>query len=155
MSKPKLKDGDRVVTTVKLWVVGHTEDWLEAGALGIVIGRPKTDESYVTVKLDVVPLPTYIRETNLELVDTDPLEDLSFNDGEMEVNFWEGNNLNAPWVRFYTQTGEYRYDQDWDEEHKIVGDSILNRDQMIKLRDFLNKAIDKSEGWVYRGAKRS
>lgn len=69
----KLKQGDRIVTTKNLFVVGHSEDVLEAGAVGIVIG-PTTQEDYLTVKLDVVKLPTYIREGNLELVDTEPLE---------------------------------------------------------------------------------
>lgn len=82
----------------------------------------------------------------------EPLEDLSFNDGEMKVEFWEGNDLTAPWVRFYVKTFEHKYDSYWDEENEIIGNHILHgRDAMIKLRDYLNAAIDKSEGWVYRG----
>lgn len=147
----KLKGGDRVVTTKKLYVVGYSEDWMEAGAQGIVVGRPKTDPDYVTVKLDAVKLPTYIRETNLELVPA-ALEDLSFADGAMTVEYWGGNDLNAPEVRFCTKTYESKYDSYYDETHEILGDYDMTRDDMIKLRDFLNQAIDKSEGWVYRGA---
>lgn len=150
----KLKDGDRVVTTKNLFIVGHADDWLEAGAEGLIIGATKTDD-YLIVKLDVVETPTYIRAANLELTDTEPLEDLSFNDNEMTVDFWEGNKHNAPWVRFQTKTYETKYDQDYLEETEIIGDYVMdNRDDMIVLRDFLNKAIDKSEGWVYRGAKK-
>lgn len=143
----KFKDGDRVATTKRLYVVGYAVDWMEPGSKGLVIGATKT-EDYLIVKMDDVELPTYIREGNLESTTPEGLEDLSFTDGEMTVEFWEGDVRNAPWVRFYTKTWESKYDHDYSTETEIIGDYAMNdRDEMIALRDFLNKAIDKAKDW--------
>lgn len=149
----KFKDGDRVVTTKNLFIVGHADDWLEAGAEGLIIGATKTQD-YLIVKLDVVETPTYVREANLELSHSGGLENLSFTNGEMTVEYWEGNDLNAPEVRFCTKTYETQYDRDYNTETEIVGVHDMTREEMIALRDFLNRAIDKSEGWVYRGTQK-
>jgi hypothetical protein len=141
---PKFKDGDRVLTTKRLYIIGHPDDWMEPGSAGLVIGATKT-QNYLIVKLDGVESPTYIRESNLEHRPVG-LEDLNFSDGEMTVEFWEGNKRNAPWVRFYVKTYESKYDIDYDEESEIVGDHVMNTlDDMVKLRDFLNAAIDKAK----------
>jgi len=148
----KLKDGDRVATTKRLFVVGYDKEWMEPGSKGLIIGATKT-ENYLIVKMDDVELPTYIRASNLEYCNPKGLENLSFTNGEMTVEFWEGNDLNAPSVQFLTKTYETKYDSYYDEENEIYGEHTMDRDEMIVLRDFLNAAIDKSEGWVYRGAQ--
>lgn len=60
-----LKEGDRVVTTKRLFVVGYTRGWMEPGSEGVVIGTSSVDQHYLIVKMDDVELPTYIRESNL------------------------------------------------------------------------------------------
>lgn len=71
-----LKEGDRVATNKRLYVVGYSEEWMEPGSEGMIIGATKTDD-YLIVKMDDVELPTYIREANLESTAPEGLEDLS------------------------------------------------------------------------------
>jgi len=135
---------------VKLYVVGYSGEWLEPGAQGLIIGATKTQD-YLIVKLDEVDLPTYIRAANLKLGAPGGLEDLSFSDNHVTVEYWPGDRLNKPEVAISIKTWYTHLDRDYGTETEVTGDYELGLDEMVELRDFLDKAIDKAKDWKYKG----
>jgi len=79
------------------------------------------------------------------------LEDLSFSDNHCTVELWPGDRLNKPGVAISIKAFYTHYDRDYGTETEVTGDYELDLDEMVELRDFLNKAIDKAKDWKYKG----
>lgn len=78
---------------------------------------------------------------------------LSFNAGDMEVEYWAGDGRNPAEVRVEVDAFHTNYDRDYGTEERITGSYDMKLDEAKELYDFLGRVLATEDDYEY-AAKR-
>lgn len=74
---------------------------------------------------------------------------LSFNAGDMEVEYWAGDGRNPAEVRVEVDAFHINYDRDYGTEERITGSYDMKLDEAKELYDFLGRVLATEDDYEY------